>query len=169
MSTFGPEGPLSWVLHIPPNPSWLQASTSHFLIHSHREAVPIPSGIIILWCHQAYLFSNIHTTLHFAFHFHTVVTFLQQMGAEVQDIEIPELEELRASHVVAIGTEFRVGMHEDYTEHISEMVMGMIVYKRMTDTGWGGYSEYFLKSPKGAYYPHDYDLLFNILRLKCFS
>ncbi|XP_072030136.1 uncharacterized protein [Amphiura filiformis] len=49
------------------------------------------------------------------------VKFLQQLGGEVEYIEIAELEEVKVSHIIAIISEFVTGMKEDYTEHLAKL------------------------------------------------
>ncbi|XP_072036787.1 uncharacterized protein [Amphiura filiformis] len=49
------------------------------------------------------------------------VDFLEEQGAELVDIEMAELEEIRVAHIVAILGEFRTGLKQDFAEHTREL------------------------------------------------
>ena len=51
-----------------------------------------------------------------------VVQFLQHQGAKKLDVEIAELQEIRVAQTMAILSEFRTGLKEDFTEHLRELV-----------------------------------------------
>ncbi len=67
----------------------------------------------------------------------TVVVFkdaiekMKRLGAEVKDIKIPELEEIRVAHTITSVTELSSIMGEDVTNHFSELGPGAILISVM--------------------------------------
>ncbi len=67
----------------------------------------------------------------------TVVVFkdaiekMKRLGAEVKDIKIPELEELRVAHTITAVTELSSIMAEDVANHLSELGAGAILISVM--------------------------------------
>lgn len=53
---------------------------------------------------------------------HSAVEYLQNLGASVVEVSLPEMEEVKIAHAICILSEMRDFLQPDFNKHFQEMV-----------------------------------------------
>lgn len=53
---------------------------------------------------------------------HSATEYLQNLGASVVEVSLPEMEEVKIAHTICILSEMRDFLHPDFNKHFQEMV-----------------------------------------------